>query len=781
MEKNLIGQSAKRIDAFEKVTGKALYVGDLKATFSKALVIKALRSPYAHAKINKLNCESAKCVPGVELILTADDNRVDWNAIMPISRLAADETLWAGQAVAYVAAVNEESADEALSKIQIEYTKLPHVITWKEALQEQPVSIVDPELGRTCKDPQGIFISPNAVGFYHLNKGDVDNAFLRADVIVEDYFSTGKKSHAQLERAMAITEYHSDGSMTLYCNSCGVHTVVKSVLCSALHIPSSKLRVVQLYTGGSFGNRNIAYVEIITTLIAMLTKRTVRMEFSRSEMFCATPTNWSCTTHIKLGALKDGTIIAKQVELFEEIGASVGNKSYTGRLSSSALTSVYSIENVRMDTCAVLTNTVPAGAYRGLGAPEAAFGFETLISRLAAKLKIDPVQLRLKNIIKKGGTNDYGEEITSIGIDKCLSSVAEAIDLHAPLGYNHNSDWKIGRGVACAGKQNAPAGRAEAKVQIHHDGSVELYVSCDNHGMGASTVMLQIAADTLGVPMDKIKLHIGDTNLTPYDNFSASSRAVYATGNAVRFACENALEQLRTAAAREVGVHPSMVSIKGDKAYITGASIKEISICELFRPLDPFKQNNWGLLKGTPIEGFGRFSPAPIKAWSIDGCTPRMWNWYQYSAAAVKIAVNEKTGQIVLLKVANAADSGNPINPALVESQIDGGTVMSAGFFIQEEIIYDANGRTVNDNFGDYRVPTTQSCPMCADAMACICPDPLPDGPFGAKGMSESVVVPLGPAINAALIEALGIHMNYYPMTAERVLAAIRKKEMSSG
>jgi len=294
--------------------------------------------------------------------------------------------------------------------------------------------------------------------------------------------------------------------------------------------------------------------------------------------------------------------------------------------------------------------------------------------------------------------------------------------------------------------------------------------------MGASTALIQIAADSLRVTPDRIQAVESDTLFTPYDNLSASSRSIYTTGNAVRFACRDAIEQLKEAAARYTGVHTDMVDIRNHTAYITGSNIEQIPLSELFAPLSPTVQNNWGLKRGTPVIGRGLYSPAPSVPFDNNGLTPRMWNWFQYAATAVEVGVNIRTGQIKVLRIANAADSGNPINPKLVESQIDGASLMAIGFSLQEEHIYDENGIIINASFGEYRLPTVLDMPARDGAVSLICPDPLPDGPYGAKGMSESVVSAVNSAIAAAVYKAAGIRLRYYPMTAERVLQALAGK-----
>lgn len=779
----LIGKGELRLDAYDKVTGKGLYASDYGNQFPVLAHMKALRSPYAHAKIKKLDLNKAKGLDGVIYIMTGEETGVDWDQYPKASIIAKDEALWAGQIVALVCAETLEIAEKAVELIDVEFEKLPAVLDYYSAIQPNPVSVVDPEyetrpLGFSDRpgDRASNRVSPNVVGAYKMHAGDVPAAMDKADIIVEGEFWTGKKTASPLECANAICRYDTDGGITLISNGAGVHGVIKQGICRILKMKESHVRVIQPYMGGSFGSRLNPYVEIITALMCLRTKKTVSFQFNREEVFTGAPSNWPCITKVKLGAMKDGTIIANDYYLAEEIGACVNNTFFSGRLSSSGAVPVYRFPNLRMDTYAVATNTVPAAEYRGLGCPEAEFGIECLVNQMADELGMSPVEIRMKNIIDKGERDGFGELITSIGIKKCLQSVADEIKVDEAPDQDMGV-WKKGRGCAVGGKQNTPLGRSEAEVWYNSDGSIQLFISCDENGMGATTALAQIAAHEFGVSVTDVRVTKGDTAITPYDNYSASSRTTYNTGNAVKLACEEAISKLKIEVAREYGLHPSKVEIKGKKAFLAGSHVQEVDIPSLFRPTSMFTQGNWGLQKGTPVIGHGLFCPAPIHQWDENGLSDRVWNWFQYSAAAVEVAVNEETGQVKVLKIASSADTGNPINPKLVEGQIEGGVHMAIGFSINEEHLFNDDGKISNANFSDYRLPTILDMPINENVHAFINPDPLPDGPYGAKGMAESITIPVGPAIAQAIYKAVGVRVTGYPMTAERVLALINEKK----
>jgi carbon-monoxide dehydrogenase large subunit len=390
------------------------------------------------------------------------------------------------------------------------------------------------------------------------------------------------------------------------------------------------------------------------------------------------------------------------------------------------------------------------------------------------------LEIRRKNLIKKDEKDCVGEVITSIGVGKCLEAVAESIKVDEP-SVQDGSVWKKGKGIAAGGKQNTPLGRSEADVLFHDDGTVTLSMSNDENGMGATTALKQMCAEILKMPMENIEVLRADTDTTPYDNYGASSRTTYTTGNAVKVACLDLIAKLKEEVGRATGVHPVNIEIEGTKALLKGYQKKEIEIRTLFKPINFFEQGNFGLMIGTPVRGHGVYCPAPVLTWGEDGRCDRQWNWYQYSSCAVEVAVNEETGVVKVLKYASAADTGNPINPKLVEGQIEGGVMMAIGFAITEDHYYDKNGKIWNANLGDYRIPTTLDVPKVDDTFAHICPDALPDGPFGAKGMAESITVPVAPAIAEAIYQAVGVRVDSYPMTAEKVLKLIKeKKEMEA-
>ena len=778
-ETSPLGKSILRIDALDKVLGRAKFTADLCSQFPGLLHVKVLRSPYAHARIVSLDISQAEKFPGVKGVVTGKDcpDRVSWLAPRI---LALDEAIWAGQGVAAVAADTPEIAEDALDLISVQYEPLPAVLDAEEARKPNPPAVVDRELGQYRGSPQFSPEAPNITGHYKLRAGDIERGFAEAEVVLENRFSTSRISHSQLERACCIVRAERSGGITMWTNGQGVH-VIKGILCDLFQLPASKVRVINPYQGGSFGNRLRYYVEPLATLLALKVKGTVFFNYSRREMYIASPSRLPVNTTIKTGAKSDGTIVAQQMEVVVDNGASYACLQ-DGRAAGSTAVCVYRIPNFFMDTYGVNTNTPWSGAYRGLGSPQVTWAVESQLDMLAEKLGINPVELRRKNVLHKGEKNAYGERMESIGVMDCLEKVSQQIRLNEPCAQEPGP-WRRGKGVAMGGKQNTPRGRSESEVFIHSDGSIEVMISCDEQGMGSETIMAQIAAEMFRVSPHQVRITRGDTALTPYDIASASSFTVYNTGNAVRLACQDAIWQLFQAAAEKMEARADDLELDRGTIMVKGVPQSARPISELFEPFTLFSdQGKPGLRKGTPVRGRGVFAPAPAVSWDKEnGLTPRMWNWYQYNACGVEIAVNTETGEIRVIQAVIAADMGNPLNPKMCEGQIEGGLCMAIGASILEEYIY-RDGLMINSSYGDYRIPTIGEVPLREKVHSFFAPDPLPDGPWGAKGIGEGTMVSVAPAIANALYAAVGIRVKDLPLSAERVLRLLQeKKEKESG
>jgi carbon-monoxide dehydrogenase large subunit len=761
----VVGKSIPRVDALDKVLGRAQFTADLQRNFPGLLHIKVLRSPHAHARIVKLDTSRAEKMDGVRAVVTGKDcpEKVHFRAPRI---LALEEAIWAGEGVAAVAAESPEIAEEAIGLIQVEYEKLPAVLDAEEAMQANPPAVVDRQLGQYPGSPLFTPEAPNITGHFKLRAGDVAKGFAEADIVLENRFSTSRICHSQLEPASCLARCEPDGGVTLWTNGQGVH-VIKGIISDLFNLPLAKVRVINPYQGGSFGNRLRHYVEPLAILLALKTGGTVQLTFSRKEMYLAASTRLPVVTYIKTGVKRDGTIVAQQMKVIVDNGASYAAVQ-DGRMAASGAVCVYRIPNFFLDSYGVNTNTPWAGAYRGLGTPQVVWAIECQLDMLAEKLRMDPVELRRKNVLHKGEKNTYGEEIASIGVMQCLEKVAQEIQLHEP-STQEPGPWRRGKGVAMGGKQNTPRGRSEAEVLVHEDGTIEVLYSADEQGMGSETVMTQIAAEEFRVPVSQVRVKRGDTAVTPYDTFSASSFTTYNTGNALRLACQDAIRQILQAASQKLEASLDDLTLENGKIMVQGSPGMDLN--KLFEPFSMFTlQGGPALKKGTPVRGRGVFAPSPAVPWDPQtGLTPRMWNWYQYNACGVEVAVNTETGEIKILRGVLTADMGFPINPKMCEGQMEGGFGMAIGASVLEEYIF-RDGLMINSSFGNYRIPTFREMPPRAQFKSFFAPDPLPDGPWGSKGIGEATMVTVAPAIANAVYNAVGVRLRDLPMNPERVL-----------
>jgi CO/xanthine dehydrogenase Mo-binding subunit len=769
----VVGTSQPRLDAVEKVLGRTKYVQDLAHELPGLLHAAVLRSPHAHARIAELDTTRAEALPGVRAVVTGRDCPEKVTAMAP-RILALDEVIWAGEGVAAVAAETADIAAEAVELIQVRYEALPAVIDALAAAWQEPPAVVDRNLGRHPGGQQFTPLAPNVTGQYRLRTGDTEAAFREADVVVENRFSTGRLSHAQLELASCIGRWEPGGGLTMWTNAQGVH-IVKALIADLFSLSVSRVRVIGPYQGGSFGNRLRYCVEPLAALLALRARGTVSLTLTRREMFLASPSSLPVITRIRTGARRDGTITAQELEILVDNGASYAS-AQDGRAAASGAIGVYRLPNVAMVSRGVNTNTPWSGAFRGLGSPQVTWAVESQMDIVAERLHMDPVEFRLKNILGRGERNAYGERLESTGAARCVEAVAAAIRIQEPHDDNAGP-WRRGRGLAVGCKQNTPRGRSEAAVYVHDDGSVEVRFGSDEQGMGAETVMAQLAAEEFRTSVRAVRVVRGDSESTPYDTFSASSFTTYNTGNAVRLACQDAIRQIRSVAAQRLEAAEDDLELENGHVHVRGTPGSRLAVAALFKPFSMFDDERApGPRKGTPIVGRGVFAPSPAIAWDNEtGQTPRMWNWYQYNACGVEVAVNVETGEVKVLRAVVAADMGLPVNPKLCEAQLEGGLGMAIGASILEEYLY-RDGVMTNASFADYRIPTVRETPMRADVTIVFAPDPLPDGPWGAKGVGEGAMLAVAPAIGNAVHDATGVRIHDLPLSAERVLAALARR-----
>lgn len=751
MNRSVLGKSVTKVDALDKVLGRAKYGDDIE--FPDMLYAMLLRSEYPHATILGIDVSKAVKQPGVKAIITAKDVPVNTFGILvkDQSILAADKVCYMGDPVAAVAAESEEIAESALELIEVVYQELPPVFDAREALKPEAPKIHG---------------ESNLAGRRKIRQGDVENGFNVSDEIVDDSFSTQKTEHCHMEPRAGTAMVSPDGKVTIW-SSLPLPFVAQMELARVLQIPMTKVRIVQPECGGNFGGRNEISIEPHIALLAMRTKQPVKMVWSREEEFIGSTTRHSYYLKYKTGVKKDGHLVAREVEIISDAGAysSFGPSALTKGCILAC--GPYRIPNIKVDGYLAFTNNPVGGAMRGFGAPQVYAAEETHMDHIASRLGMDPLELRLRNIFKNGDRTATGQVLHGVGLSETISKASQAADwtTHRTVGDRGDASIKVGRGMAC---MFYPIGNTEranpsvALLKINPDGTVVVHVGIVDVGQGVRTVLAQIAAEELGIAFENISIISGDTDSDPYDFGCVASRGVYATGNAVRLAATAAKELLLQTAAEKLSINMRELETRNGMIYAKGCPEKRVPIGEVALICQQ---------KGKPIASVASFNPSND---FLDQETGQGMPYptYAYATQIAEVEVDTRTGFVKVLRVIAAHDVGKAINEDLVRGQISGGIGFGLGQALMENMVFDG-GRNLNPNFVDYVVPTAADMPKVE---ILIVEEPDPTGPFGAKGLAEPANVPTTPAILNAVYDAVGVMIDDLPAPPEKVLMALKHK-----
>ena len=750
-ELSVVGKSLPRIDAIDKVTGRAKYGTDLK--LEGMLHAKIRRSPYPHAKVTKIDTTKAENLPGVRAIVTIEDvpKVVEYWFFLRTEKkkkqmfIHDNVVRFIGDPVLAVAADDEETVEEALSLIDVEYEQLPALFDPLEAMKETEVKI-HPEKGNIA---------------FHVTKqyGDVEQGFKDADHIVENRYYTSKQKHASLEPiGSCIADYDPSGRLTVYSSTQLPHWS-RMYLAGALDLPINRVRVIKTYTGGAFGGRCglIHGLEVMSSVLSRKASRPVRMSFTREEDFTATETRHPMIIEMKTGVAKDGILTANSIKLVSDVGGY--GTHYIGVIANCLSTGVglYRCPNVDFAATAVHTNKSLCGAFRGYGNPQMNFAQESQMDMIAQKLDMDPVELRLKNYRGLGEIDPvFNDEIRSDGLKECLQKGAESFGWKEKRSKSSAEGTKR-RGVGMAilvhgtGAAKGLPDPASATVMINADGSVNLVTAAADDGQGNRTVLAQICAEELGIGFEKVSVSDTDTDSTPLDGGTHGSRQTYCGGLAVKKAAAEAKKKLLGYASQELNVDDGQLGIKDGVIYDVKNAATTIRVSDLMRKIQ--------------IEDMS-ICEQPIG--HAAGVAPAMPGYFGASFAEVE--VDTETGEVRVLKLTGAFDVGKAINPANVQGQITGGGIMGIGWALTEELI-TKDGNILNDNFTDYRILRASDVPQL-DSI--IVESNEPTGPFGAKGVGEGTMVGVASAIANAIFDAIGVRMKELCITQEKILEGLR-------
>ena len=757
-----VGHSIERLDAAEKATGEAQYVDDL---YRPGMLHGAiLGSIHAHAKIGGYKLDAARSIPGVAAVLTGEDFSSGRTGAFCKDELplARGKTIYMGEPVAVVAASDVETARRAARAIEIDYEPLAAVLTIDEALATG-APLVHEDLANYAKIAPS-FSEGNVLWQCRLEEGKIDSAWSQCDVIVEDVFETAAQHHMYMEPCGALAEIDRGGRLTIWSSCQSVHLVQQRVA-EWLSIPMGRIRALAPKIGGGFGAKGGLHVQHLAAALALKTGRPVKMVLSRVEDFEIVRSRHPARVIMKTGAKKDGTLLAREANIFLDGGAYADESPTVLSFAVLMARGPYRIPHLRSRGLVVYTNKLKASAFRGFGNPQVTFAGESQIDRIAEQLDIHPVELRLRNAVDAGDRWAGGQTLPACGLRECLTKLREAVEAAPalPSAPQHR------RGVGYSAFAHISGLLSTAcNIYLRSDGSVAVNTGVVDIGQGSDTILTQICADALMLTPERISFASPDSDSSPYNWKTAASRVTYMAGRVVLAATIEVRDKiLRQASeimecsAEDLEIRPGgLVSLKGVAAKtVTFAQVASHALARLGGPIMGASSL---LFDGERLD--------PKRA-LIEGFAFSNLGAYIFGAQAVEAEVDEVTGAVRVLRAWSAHDVGCAINPQMVEGQIQGGFVQGLGYALTEEMQWDESGRLTNPTLMDYKVPTALDTPIEINPI--IVEHPEPSGPFGAKGVGEPGLIGTAASIANAVARATGKRLYRLPMTPERVLDAL--------
>jgi 4-hydroxybenzoyl-CoA reductase subunit alpha len=748
-------QRVPLIDGIDKVTGRARYTADLD--HSGALVGRMLRSPVSHAEIVRVDVAKARALEGVVAIVTGEDCALTYG-VLPVAMneypLARGRVRYRGEPIAAVAAIDAATAERALELIELELRKLPAYYTSEAARAPDAVLLHDNKPGNLEREVHHTF-------------GDVGEGFAAADLVREASFCCAEVNHAQIEPHATIAEYDPlTGRLTVQSVS-QVGYYLHLMLARCLGMDAPRIRVIKPFIGGGFGSRVEALnFELANALLARAAGGKVLMQLSREENFLTHRARPQTDMRLKLGMRKDGRITACECEVTQRGGAYAGYGIVTILYAGALLHGIYDIPALKYDGYRVYANLPPCGAMRGHGAVDSRYAFECLMDRMARELKLDPFAVRRTNMLRAPTRTPNDLMVNSCGLAECLDQVEQASGWRERIGRLPRGR---GLGLACSHYVSGAAKpihwtgepHAVVNLRLDFDGAVTALTGAADIGQGSSTMVAIAVAETLGVPLDRVRVVSADSAITPKDNGAYSSRITFMVGNAAIDAAKQLKSRLAAAAARKLEARPEDVDCAGDMFFVGSGEQSRLAFDEVVKAV---------LAEEGPVTVKGSFTcPPEAQGGKHRGGAVGSTMGFSYAAQVVEVSVDEELGKIKVEKVWVALDCGRAINPLAVEGQIEGSVWMGMGQALSEETRY-AEGLPLHASLLEYRVPTMAESPPIE---AHIVESRDPFGPFGAKEASEGALAGFAPALANAVANAIGLDLDELPLTPDRVVEAL--------
>ena len=749
-----VGRSLPLVDSLEKAMGKAFYYSDL--VLPGMLHGRILRSPHAHARILHVNVDRALALPGVRAVIFSKDVPAEKYGVQVADRpvLAREKVRFAGEEVAAVAAVDEETAEEAIGLIRVEYEPLPPVFEVGEALQPGSPLVHEEKGG-------------NIASSSRIARGDVERGFRESEVVVEEEFHTQSVHALYMEPQICLAEVDASGRLLLYLPVQTPFTT-RDMVARILKIPLHKIKVIQTHMGGAFGGKLDTTLHFLAALLALKTGKPVRLANTLEEELSATFLRVPVDIRMRIGAKKDGTLVAKQVTIRADNGAycSLAPKIVCTNMSTRS-DCLYRYQHTLTESMLVYTNKVPTSAFRGYGNPQITFAQESLIDMLAAKSGIDPVLIRLKNGVRTGETTIHGWKIGSSGLGECLKEGAKRIGWEEKRARR---DTKRLRGVGVSAMIHVSGNRgalewdgSEAWIRLYEDGTAVLFSGESELGQGKNTVLVQIAAQAIGLSLDQVHAAPVDTEACPFALGPYSSKTTVLAGNAVRNAGLRLRDQILEVASAMIPAPLETIRVRDGLIFVEGEAEPRLTVKEVVRFAHTHEGRHTFFARGI-------FDPGKVRIGPQNDYYGDVSATYPFAAHFAEVEVDQETGQVALLRYVAAHDIGKAINPMAAEGQVRGGVVQGLGYALTEAVLFK-EGKVQNPTLLDYVLMTSLDVPPIEPILV-ESADPV--GPYGAKGLGEATLIPVAAAIANAIAHATGVRFTEMPITPERICLALR-------
>jgi CO/xanthine dehydrogenase Mo-binding subunit len=750
----LVGSNVEMVGARAKVSGATNYIADQE--FPGQLYAKALRSPYPHAKLIRIDASKAAALPGVGAVVTRDEltelHPYFGTGVEDQPVVVIDKARYAGDIVAAVAADSREIAEEAVTLIEVEYEELPAVTDILATIKADAPIIHEKHVDKSA--------GGNIHGVYRAAGGDIEQGFKESDEVVENTYTLPPVQHGHIEPHGVTAHWEPSGKLVVH-TPCQTPSPLQEQLAKVFKLPLNRVRVVVPPVGGGYGGKNHARIEPVVALLAHKARRPVQWTLTRDEVFL-TGRRFGALIKIKTGFKRDGRLWARKAEVFYDMGAYALSGPANSKNACIIAGGPYNIPHRDYTTYAVYTNLPPAGPYRGVGASHVCWAYESEMDEIARRLSMDPLDLRLKNLLQEGDAFITGEPMISVGISDCVRQAAKSIGWQNNKEQSPRSGVTIrGKGLAVAIKSTSTPSTSAASVRLNSDGSAVLLTSSVEIGQGAQTALAQIVGDVLGLPLERVSVTFPDSDVTPYDKSTSSSRTTFHMGRAAEIATGQIRDQLFQAGAKALEARIEDLELKDLRLWVKGVPEKNLSFPQLFRAI-------YGDPSGSLFGNFTLRTEGGVDAKTGQGKGSSFWF---YSAAGAEVEVDTETGKVRVLKVATAVDVGKAIHPKQCDLQNEGSALAGLGSALFEEMRFD-NGQPINGTFLDYLLPSMQDHPMEFESL--LVETPHPDGPFGAKGMGEAGLPPMAAAIGNAVANALnGIRVRDLPIKPDKVVAIL--------